>query len=111
MMENEQEVSVEILKELATSNLNRDTQDEVISKLLIHSKKGDYDSMFDKIFGNRNPQIYVTLLMSIIVLIILAMFTVSFKENIEFVKDIWNIAMPTVTLLWGYAFGKSHNKQ
>ena len=66
--------------------------------------------MMDKIFGKRNPQIYVTLLMSIIVLIILAIFTVLFKENIEFVKYIWNIAIPALTLLWGYAFGKSQSK-
>ena len=110
MEQYEKNVPVGMLKEVVSSNLNSDTQNEVIAQLLNSEKKGDDDSLMDKIFWKSNPQIYVTLLMSIIMLIILAIFTVSFKDNIEFVKYIWNIAIPALTLLWGYAFGKSQSK-
>lgn len=110
MAGNENNVSVGLLKELANSNLNSDTQSAVIKKLINDGKKGDDDSVMDKIFGKRNPQIYVTMFVSIILLILLAIFTFSFKNNVEFVKEIWNIAIPAMTLLWGYAFGKSQSK-
>lgn len=110
MAGNEKDVSIGLIKELAASNLNSDTQSEVMKKILNDSKKGDDDSLMDKIFGKRNPQIYVAMFVSVILLILLAVFTFSFRNNIEFVKEIWNIAIPAMTLLWGYAFGKSQSK-
>ena len=110
MSENEKVLSTDILREVATSNLNNDTQNEVIKKLLSEASKGDDDSLMDKIFGKRNPQMYVTLLMSFLILIIFLILTFVFRNDLEFVKFLWNIAIPAVTLLWGYAFGKSQSR-
>lgn len=99
-----------IVREVSVSNLNPNIQEQVISKLINNDPPREDDAFMDKIFGKKNPQMYVTLLMSIIVLILVSVITVVFKNNLDFVKFIWNLAVPAVTLLWGYAFGKSQGK-
>lgn len=110
MYENKQNNVVGIVKELSNSNLNQDTQEELIKHVVGSDVAREEESIMDKIFGKRNPQMYVTLLMSIVVLMIVLCLTMTFKNNIEFVKFIWNLAIPAITLLWGYAFGKSQSK-
>lgn len=101
------ENNIKVLKDIAASDLNEDIKDEAIKKLVSNSEESE--GVMDKIFGKKNPQMYVTLLMSLIVLVIVAVFTMVFRNNLDFVKFIWNVAVPAVTLLWGYAFGKSQN--
>ena len=97
------EATVDILTALGTSQLNMDdaAKADMYARLIDSVKESD-DALLDKIF--------VTLFMSLIVLVIVSIFTWLFKENLEFVKFVWNIAIPAITLLWGYAFGKSQNK-
>ena len=105
------DATVNILTALGTSQLNMDdaAKADMYARLIDSAKEGD-DALLDRIFGKKNPQMYVTLLMSLIVLIIVSIFTWVFRENLDFVKFVWNIAIPAITLLWGYAFGKSQNK-
>lgn len=105
------EATVDILTALGTSQLNMDdaAKADMYARLIDSVKESD-DALLDKFFGKKNPQMYVTLFMSLIVLVIVSIFTWLFRENLEFVKFVWNIAIPAITLLWGYAFGKSQNK-
>ncbi|WP_302327987.1 hypothetical protein [Enterocloster lavalensis] len=102
--------AVHIVKELSNSNLNQDVQEELIGKMFKDGEEKDEDAILDKLFGKRNPQMYVTLIMSLMLIVVILILTLAFKENLDFVKFIWNIAIPAITLLWGYAFGKSQTK-
>lgn len=101
---------VSIIQQLSSSNLNQDTQEALISKVISTDTTIEEDAIMDRIFGKHNPQMYVTLFMSMLVLGIMVALTIIFKKDIDFVKFIWNMAIPAVTLLWGYAFGKSQSK-
>lgn len=107
MGESDKNRKVGIIKEVSNSNLNQDTQEELINKVIAQEPEKEEDAIMDKVFGKRNPQMYVTLFMSVIVLLIVVVLTLVFRTDMEFVKFLWNIAIPAMTLLWGYAFGKS----
>lgn len=110
MEDNGNNRTVHIVKELSNSNLNQDVQEELISNMFKYGEPKEEDALMDKIFGKRNPQMYVTLIMSLMLIVVILILTLVFKENLDFVKFIWNIAIPAITLLWGYAFGKSQTK-
>lgn len=105
-MNSKEKFPVDVVKQVSNSDLNPDIKDHVITTYM-NSTSDQEDAFMDKVFGKRNPQMYVALTMSILVLLVVVLMTIIFKENLDFVKFIWNIAVPAITLLWGYAFGKN----
>lgn len=99
-----------IVRELSNSNLNPDTQEMLINDYLNNGNPDGDVSIMDKIFGNKNPQMYVTLIMSVMLIFVAIYLTINFKTDMEFIRFVWEIVMPAVTLLWGYSFGKSQSK-
>lgn len=108
-MNDNQNERVKIIKEVSNSDLNPDIKDHVLKSVIKPNPKEEEPAMLDKVFGKKNTQMYIALLMSIILLLVFVVLTCVFKDNMEFVKFLWNIAIPAITLLWGYAFGKTQS--
>lgn len=107
-MNNEKNVA-NLVCEVGNSNLNKDIQENLIGSLLNSNRPEGEDATLDKFFGKRNAQIYISLIMSIILLAVVLVLTCIFREDKELVKFFWNLAIPAFTLLWGYAFGKNQS--
>lgn len=103
-MEGNKKSKVGIITELSNSDLNQNTKEVLLDKY-VNEGSGE-SSMFDKVFGKVHPEIFVAFSICVILAIIGIVCTLVFNKNIEFVKYMWGILIPAISLGLGYIFGK-----
>ena len=87
-----------------SADLNDNDKDELLNTLA--SIQGD-KCMMDRIFGREHPEKYIAFVVMVMLLICGGICTVLFKNDSEFVKGIWQIFIPAITLIIGYLLGKN----
>lgn len=95
---------ISIINELSNTEMNTDVKNELLSNYLI--PENSEDGLLDKIFGKRHAEMYVALVVAVFILISGLVCTVVFKEDKQFIKELWQIFIPALTLVVGYIFGK-----
>ncbi len=96
---------VSVIKEVAKSDLNEPIKDMMLKDTL-NKCNGDESGVLDKIFGKRHPDLYITCLVAICILIIGGLCSYLFRKDVTAVKELWQIFIPALTLVMGYMFGK-----
>ena len=96
--------NIDIIKELTKSDLNEPIKDKMLEET-IKNLNGGESGLMEKVFGTRNPGMFVAFTVALVILIVGAFCTWLFKESAEMVKELWNIFIPALTLVIGYALG------
>lgn len=96
--------SIELIKEISNSDLNDPVKEQVL-ETTINNLNGGEKGLFEKIFGTRNPEIYVALFIGVAIVIAGIICTFIFNKSEETVKELWNIFIPALTLVLGYVLG------
>ena len=103
------ESTAKMITELTSSDLNTDIKTDLIHQV-INNIPGGNESLFDRIFRNRNPELYIALLISFLILLVGTFCSYFFRDNFELVKEIWGIFVPLLTLVIGYIIGDQKSK-
>ena len=101
--------NIQALKDIAASDLNESTKNIALQKF-VNGAKGDEKGMFDKVFGERHPDLYIAGLIAVCLLIIGGLCSYLFRSDVSAVKELWNIFTPALTLIIGYVLGNKKEK-
>lgn len=104
--EHEEDDMITVITQVGTSNLNQDAKKHVINQY-INNQNGEEDGILDKIFGKKNPEKYIALVIALIIGIIGLVCTIIFRSDKVFVKEMWQLFVPALTLVVGYLLGKN----
>lgn len=107
-MKKKDESTVSMINKLSESNLNPDIKDKLINNM-INSNTGGDDGVFDRIFGKRHPDLYMALFIAICILTVGGLCSYLFRNNVDAVKELWQIFTPALTLVVGYVLGNKKN--
>lgn len=107
-MKKKDESTVSMINKLSESNLNPDIKDELINKMINNNTEGE-DGVFDKIFGKRHPDLYIALFIAVCILIVGGLCSYLFRDNVNAVKELWQVFTPALTLVVGYVLGNKKN--
>ena len=95
---------ISLLSELPSSNLNEDTKKQLIGDM-INDKPGGDDSMMDKVFGKKHPDLFIALTIGVLILVVGCVCTYFFKSDVNTVKELWNLFIPALTMVIGFVLG------